>query len=177
MNSPKKPLTKYCWDTSVFLAWLNQERNAPLNEIDLLLSDFCADPPRAILVFPVTVYAEVLHAKHSEEQIAAFDKFLLRSSIVTAEQSMQVSRLAQTVRSRGIQMDTDGRKPKKGQERSIKASDALIIATAMLYDVDAFHSLEPKHLRLSGSPIVDGLRITKPVDVSGQLALSNLAPN
>lgn len=158
-----------CWDTSVYIAWLNQQTDAPLADIDAILDDVHAN--RCVLMVPVTVYTEIVRAKHSAEQITAFDRFLDRSNVMTIEQSIGVARATERLRSRAVSMDLDGGKVKAGQERSIKASDAAIIATAILYKADVIHSLEPKHIILSGSPIVEGMRICKPVGPGGQLAL------
>lgn len=160
----------YCWDTSVFIAWLNRQISAPLAEIDAILDDIYAG--RVTLMVPVMVYTEIVRAKHSAEQILSFDRFLDRSNVQVIEQSLAVAREAEKIRSRGITMSVDGGRVAKRQERKIKAPDAAIIATAILYGADVLHSLEPKHLQLNGSPIVAGLKITKPIGPGGQQSLT-----
>jgi predicted nucleic acid-binding protein len=159
----KKNLPKYCWDTTVFVAWLNRQSNAPLGDIDAVLDDVVAG--RAMLIVPVTVYTEIVRAKHAPQQIRAFDAFLSRSTVRRADGSFNVAKKAEQIRSRGHTLS------RRGEARNIKTPDATIIATAILFEVDALHSLEPRHHRLSGTKIVEGLKICSPVHVSGQRAL------
>ena len=55
--------------------------------------------------------------------------------------------------------------------RKIETPDAQILATAILYKADVLHTLDERLLHLNGSPIVDGLKITKPGPLSGQTLL------
>ena len=103
---------KYCWDTSVFLAWLNREKSAPLADIDLLLDDFHAE--RAILVVSATTYTEILRAKHSAQQAEAFNRFLMRPNIVRVDVSFEIAGRGEQLRSEAITT------AKKGQERNIR---------------------------------------------------------
>ncbi len=160
---------KYCWDSSVFLGWLNREASAPLADIDALIKDIEAN--RAILVVSVNTYTEMLTAKHTPEQATAFADFLKRSSIIRVDVSFPIATKAEQIRSRGLTMF------KKGQKRSISASDAQIIATAIIHGCDVLHSLEPQHHNLSGHDAVDRLQISLPRHISGQKALNlNLDP-
>lgn len=156
---------KICWDTSVYLAWLNNESTAPIAEIDEILQEIYAN--RVNLIFPVLILSEILTAKHTPEQSQAFEAFLDRSSVMVAEHSIYVARKAEQIRSRALTIDIDGTPIQEGQERRIKTPDASIMATAILYGADALHTLEPKLLRLSKSPIVEGLNVTAPVSPGG----------
>lgn len=159
----KKSKYKVLWDTSVFLAKLKSEKNAPLAEIDEILEG--VHKGDITLMLSVTTYTEILSAKHTKKQMEALDKFLLRSNIVRIETSFQIAKKAEQVRSRGMT------RAKKGQKRSIKTPDATIIAAAIVFGADVMHSLEPRHHSLSGTGIVDGLTITPPRDPTGQLLL------
>lgn len=148
----------------MFIAWLNREQSAPLADIDMLLDDFHAE--RAVLVVSATTYTELLRAKHSSDQVEAFDRFLLRPNIVRVDVSFEIAARAEGLRSSAITT------AKRGQQRNIKTPDAQIIATAIIHHVDALHSMEPRHHAISGTKLVDGMRICLPRDLSGQLALS-----
>lgn len=162
----KTPQYRICWDTSVFLAWFNEEASAPLGDIDIVLE--LIHSGKALLIVSVTTYTEIVHAKHTDEQIALLDLFLKRSNVVRADTTFAVAQKAEQVRSRGIELA-----PSKHEVRNIKTPDATIIATAIVHQVDVLHSLEPRHIALSESPIVDGLKITAPRHPSGQSSLLN----
>ena len=155
---------RYCWDTSVFLAWLNAEPTAPLADIERLVDDVHAN--RAIPITSVVTYTEMLRARHTAKQIKAFDDFLKRSNVVRVEVSFAIAQKAEEIRSKAITLF------KKGQQRTIKTPDAQIIATAILQKANVLHSLEPQHCNLSGHSVVDGLLITLPRDLSGQKTLN-----
>jgi predicted nucleic acid-binding protein len=160
-----KPI--YCWDTTVFLAWLNEEASAPLADIDLVAKEI--DAGEAILVVPVTIASEVLDSKLNGDQRAKLTAFLKRSNVINADTTLAIAQKAGEIRSAGLAM-----KP----QRKIKTPDATIIATAMLYKCDALHSLDDRGngpLKLNGLPIVGGLKICKPVATGGQRGLDNFS--
>jgi len=64
---------RYCWDTSVFLGWLNRESSAPQADIEAVLNEVYAK--RSTLILSVVTYTEVLSAKHSKRQRDAWDGF------------------------------------------------------------------------------------------------------
>lgn len=146
----KKPT--YCWDASVFLAWLGGESSAPLNDITLIVAEL--DRGDSNLLVSVTAYSEVLEAKHTKEAMERFQKFLERSNVVVADITKAIAEKVGQIRSRGLQATPI---------RKIKTPDAQFMATAILYGADVFHTLETTQLPLlSGTDIVDGLRIEKP---------------
>ncbi|MGD0898734.1 MAG: hypothetical protein ABR915_12930, partial [Thermoguttaceae bacterium] len=62
-----KTRAKYCWDTSVFLAWMKAEEGAPLDDIELVAREI--DGGNADLIVPVTIYTEILDTKCSKKEI------------------------------------------------------------------------------------------------------------
>lgn len=48
-----KPI-KYCWDTCVFIAWMAQEQDKPLADIEVVVEEI--NSGKAVLIVPVTVY-------------------------------------------------------------------------------------------------------------------------
>lgn len=159
-------MARYCWDTSVFIAYMNREKSAPLADIELVVEEI--RKKSSLLFVSVVTYTEVLEAKHTKKQMEAFSQFLKRSNVVTVDASIAIAQKAAVIRSKGLKI------PKKGQKLGISTTDATIMATAILRSADVLHSLEPQHLNLSGSPIVDGLKISLPHPLSGERAFPQL---
>lgn len=153
MNKPT-----YSWDASVFIAWLRQESTAPLADIGVVVDQI--DAQTANLLVSVVAYAEILSAKHSAEQMQWFQDFMRRSNVTVADTTQTIALRVEQIRSAGL---AEGRK--------IKTPDATFAATAIVHGADVLHSLDPDLLNLNGSKIVDGLRITRPMDIGGQHAL------
>lgn len=147
--------TVYAWDATVLLAWLEEDQSAPLGGIDSVVQEI--DDKAATLVVSVVAHTEVLRAKHSDEQIKKFRDFLARSNVLVIDVDLRVSEKAEEIRSKAL---PTGRK--------IKTPDAQHLATAIIYRVDVFHTLDDKLLNLNGSALVDGLVISKPIAKSGQ---------
>jgi predicted nucleic acid-binding protein len=157
MSKAKKRPT-YCWDTSVFLAWIKAEAGAPLDDIQLVAKEIDAD--RANLIVPVTIYTEVVGTKQTKRQLKQFDLFLKRSNVQVIDTTIAIAQKAADIRGKALR-----------QKRSIKTPDATVIATAIIYGADVLHSLDERMIKLSGGQVVDGLEITSPVLLSGQKAL------
>ena len=162
MNRPRR--AKYCWDTSVFLAWIKEEPDAPLDDIALVVDEI--DDDKADLIIPVAVFCEILEAKHTKRQMRQFDQFSKRSNVLSVDTTRAIAQRASELRSALLR---EGRK--------LKTPDAQIAATAILYGVDMLHSLDPHLLNIHGSPAVDGLVIVKPRLLGGQRALPGFRPS
>jgi predicted nucleic acid-binding protein len=163
MTTDNRPV--YCWDTSVFLAWLNEEAGAPLLDIDLVAQEI--DKNKAVLVVPVTIISEILDSKLSGDQRAKLNAFLKRSTVINATTTLPIAIKARELRDAGRAM-----KP----PRKIKTPDATVVATAVIYKCDALHSLDDRGggpLKMAGMRELNGLKICKPVPVSGQRGLEN----
>lgn len=158
-------LPNYSWDTSVFIAWINEEKTAPLLAMELVSREI--DAGKATLVVSALIIPEVLDTKMTGEQKEKFNLFLQRSNVVVADVTVPIATKARQIRDRG-QSETPTRK--------IKTPDATVLATAILFKCDALHSLDDRgsgHLKLNGKPLVEGLRIVKPICLHGQLGLEN----
>ena len=160
MRDNRKPV--YCWDSTVIIAWLEEEPGAPLGDMDLIVSEI--DKREANLLLPVTAYSEVLRAKHTPDQMDKFKSFVARSNVVPADITLQIALLVEEIRSNGLEAVP---------QRSIKTPDAQFMATALVYKADVFHTLEPKLQSLDGSSIVKGLRICAPKPLGGQQSVLN----
>ena len=154
MNKPV-----YSWDASVFIAWLRQESTAPLSDIAVVADQI--DANTANLLVSVIAYAEVLSARHSPDEMQRFQAFLRRSNVTVADTTQAIALRVEQIRSAGL-----------SEARKIKTPDATFAATAIVHGANVLHSLDPDLLNLNGSAIVDGLRITRPMDIGGQQRLS-----
>ena len=150
--------TVYSWDSTVFIAWLSNDAGSPLSAIKSVVDEIEAD--KATFVVSVMAYSEILEAKHTKEQMEAFESLLKRSNIVLVETSIQISKKVQQIRSAGL---AEGRK--------IKTPDATFLAVAIIYRVSALHSLDHNLLALNGHPIAEGIPIILPIPLSGQSSM------
>ncbi len=147
--------TVYAWDATVLLAWLEEDENAPLGGIDSVVQEI--DGGTATLIVSVVAHTEVLRAKHSEEQMQKFRAFLERSNVLVVNVDLRIAEKAEEIRSKGLEA-----------KRKIKTPDAQHMASAIVYHAEVFHTLDDKLIGLSGTKIVDGLTISKPISSSGQ---------
>ncbi len=160
MPRRKKPV--YSWDTTVFIAWINEEDGAPLGDIALVADEI--DKNEAFLVVSVLVIPEVLETKMNDRQRETFNDFLKRSNVQIIATTLPIAQKARSIRDKGL-----------AEERKIKTPDATIMATAVIQRCDVLHSLDDRGngpLKLSRSDIVDGLLITKPKPLSGQRGIA-----
>jgi predicted nucleic acid-binding protein len=153
----------YCWDTNVLLAWLGDEPGAPLADIDLVRGEI--DRGEAKLLVPVIAYAEVLEAKHTTEQMDLFRRFLQRSNVEVANVTPAVAEKAGQVRGRALGLSPAVK---------LRTPDALYIATAIVFKAAILHTLEANQLpQLSGTGVVDGLKIGPPRPLHGTSSFLN----
>ena len=108
------------------------------------------------------VYSEILEAKHSKQQMKQFQMFLKRSNVIVVDVTIGMAQKAAEIR---------GKAAKAKEKRRLKTPDAIVIATALVYGADVLHSFDPHLVNLSGTAIVDGLKITHPHLITGQRAL------
>src|SRR5262249_47396806 len=106
----KKPI--YCWDSTVLIAWIDEEVGAPLADIDLVAT--AIDRKEAALLLSVTAYMEILRVKHTPEQMDKFRSFASRSNVEVANVTIPIANLVEEIRSNGLSAN-----PK----RSIKTPD------------------------------------------------------
>jgi len=156
-------MLNYCWDTSVFLAYLNNDPRASQADIEIVIQQVIAG--EANLIVSVTTFAEILTTHHTQAQLEAFEKFLRRDNVARVDVTFPIAQKAGAIRARAEQPDAAGIK------RKLKTPDAQIIATAIIYKATVLHTLDEKLLNLDGHEIVDHLPITLPRDFRGQLGL------
>lgn len=145
----------------MFLAWMTEEAGAPLDDIGLVADSI--DDDKADLIVPVTVYSEILDAKHTKAQLRRMQQFCKRSNVISVDTTRAIAQRASELRSELL---------KTG--RKLRTPDAQIAATAILYGADALHTLDPHLLNINGSPSVSGLLIVQPRLITGHRAIPGL---
>lgn len=154
------------WDTSIFLAWLNEEEDKDLDDIDLVIREDL-ETEKVTLVVPMVVYAEVL--VFTEGDLAdAFQKNLTRSNVILASLTRPIADRAAEIRAESIRANQRARKNKTPK---LKIADAFVVATALELNASVLHSYDPHLLNLSCSSIIRGLLVEPPKPSSGHRAL------
>jgi predicted nucleic acid-binding protein len=155
---------RIAWDSCVFLAWFQDEKDKPLGEIREILQDISDE--KIVLIVSAIVAAEVLDRAGESKAGTQFRGYVRRPNIVRANLDFRAAERAAKIRERAV----EAIKSKK-LLLGVKAPDAIVVATALLHRVDVLHTFDKVLLELDGSPIVEGLRITKPTSLSGQRPL------
>jgi predicted nucleic acid-binding protein len=151
---------KYYWDTSIFLAWLMNEKRAPGEMEGLAEVAALFDRREAVLVTSVLAKTEVLESSLDATGRALFDDIFKRSNIVLCDVTEPISDLAREIRDHG-----------KLSGRNIKTPDATHLATAIIYRVDAMHTFDGRLLSLNGAGTGRQLVVCKPRGVQRELFL------
>jgi predicted nucleic acid-binding protein len=112
------------------------------------------------MLVPAQVYEEIQMSRCSPDQLAKIQGFLARTNVALAEQTPAVTRKAAEIM-------------RKSHDAGLvtRIKDARIAASAIVFEASILHSVDSDLLRLSGSDIVDGLSVMKPVSLTGQMGL------
>lgn len=151
----------YYWDSCSFIAWIDGGKGHPKDVIDGL--DAIAKEVtenRATLCTSVVTETEVLEGKLTPDQVTKFQNLFKRRNVIRISVDHRIARKASEVRN-------------YYHQRSIKIStpDAQHLATALIYGVDEFNTLDgngerkrPNQLlRLNGNVAGEPLHIRVPV--------------
>ena len=147
------------WDSCVFLSWFKQELDKPLADIEEYLKMISNEDIR--LLVSVVCAVEVLD-QDTGSYGTQFQEFMKRNNVTALNVDMRVAKQAAIFRQNGAEALENG-VIKKG----FKAPDAMIVASAYVYQAEVLHTFDPVLLGLSGTPYVNGLRIAKPLLESG----------
>lgn len=155
--------SKFCWDACIFIAHLmgeqrSAEEAAGLREVLELIRT-----RQAVIVTSAVVQSEVLNrgndTSRARDRLRAM---LTRPPFVVADANLAVSDKAGEIRER-VNCSGTG--------LNLKRNDAIYVATALLYEVDALHTFDPILLALDKSPLVEELRICRPHGSQTTLAI------
>lgn len=138
------------WDSCLFLAWFNQEMDKPLDAMARILDD--VKRGRLTMVVSAICLAEVLDETDKSDAGQKMIQFTKRSNVIAAAADFRIAERAAKFRQRAKEI-TAGKK----NEKSIKAPDALIAATAVVYSASELHSFDPILLRFSNTAVLDNL--------------------
>jgi predicted nucleic acid-binding protein len=152
------------WDSCTFLAWFNDEEDKPLAVIDYLLRQI-ADGKASLLISAISC-VEVLDQAGTSDAGTKFKQFAIRPNVIRASADWRIAEKAAEIRQKVTAEVAAGR-----MARGVKAPDALIVATAVVYRATELHTFDPVLLGLDGSPLVDFLTIAQPRSPHGQRLL------
>lgn len=152
------------WDSVIFLAWFNEENDKPLTVIDFLLREIAAS--RVNLLISAICCVEVLDRAGTSDAGTQFKAFSKRPNIIRANCDWRVAEKAAEIRQKVTAEVNAGR-----MQTGIKAPDALIAATAIIYRATELHTFDPVLLDLDNSPLVDFLTIAEPRSPRGERLL------
>lgn len=153
----------YYWDTCLFLAWLKDEERKT-GEMDGVRDIIQRMKRRdAKVITSVLTTVEVLAAKIPVGIDSPFKDLLKR--VNRQSMDIRVASLAHDLRNHYATLD-----------RSLKAPDAIHLATAIHYRVDELHTFDDQLLSLSGNIGGHKLIICKPETKAPQLDLRKSQP-
>lgn len=145
---------KYYWDANVLIAHIKDEK-PPLRSIGEtsglreIVNEI--DEDKANLVSSVIVNTEILPGDLTKEQKERYNSIFKRPNIVLINVHTNIANKASEIRDYYRQRNV-----------SIPTPDAIHLATALLIDVDIFHTFDDKLLNLDGNVMGENLKIRKP---------------
>jgi predicted nucleic acid-binding protein len=156
----------YYWDTSAFIAWINGGQGHPpevINGLDEIAKEVAEN--RAALCTSVNTKTEILQGKLTPDQKTRLDNLFKRRNVTLINVDSRIADMASEIRNyynnRGIKISTP---------------DAQHLATAIIYNVDEFHTLDGGDLlRLNGDVAGHPLHIRVPVAIQPSL-FSGVSP-
>lgn len=129
---PKTGKKKYYWDTCSFIAWIDGGKGHPpeviagLEQIAKEVTD-----NEAILCTSAIIQTEILAGKLTVEQATKIENLFKRKNVLQISVDTKISRRASEIRNhynmKGIK---------------IKTPDSIHLATAIMYEVDEFNTLD-----------------------------------
>jgi predicted nucleic acid-binding protein len=163
----------YYWDTNTFIAWLDGGKGHPVEVIsglDEIANEI--NEGRSVLCTSVITNTEVLEGKLTPDQAVRLQNLFKRRNVIQVSVDTRISQRASAIRNyysqRGIKFGTP---------------DCIHLATAIIYGVDEFHTLDGDGkrqrsndlLRLNGDVAGYPLHIRVPTAVQPSL-LAGIAP-
>lgn len=162
MSGSKGVPKKVAWDTCVFSSLFNHEEDKPLDEIRSIIESF--ESGKITLFCSIVSYSELMVSFKGTAHEKSFVKFSQRTNFKLLNVDPRIAEKASEVRSKSIQNNSR----KKLKKSKIELPDALIIATAIIYQVDELNSHDPAMLSYNEDAAVDHLVIREPLFADGQ---------
>jgi predicted nucleic acid-binding protein len=164
---PKAGSKTYYWDTSSFIAWLDGGVGHSKDVIDGL--DAIAkevNENRATLCTSVMTETEVDQGKLTPEQATKFQNLFKRRNVISIGIDSKIARMASEIRNHY-----------NAKKIKISTPDSIHLATAIIYGVNEFHTLDgdgkrrrPSDLlRLNGNVAGHSLHIRVPIAIQPSL--------
>lgn len=153
MSGSKKPVL-IAWDSCVWIAWFNRERDKPLDAIRDVLKE--SESGASTILLSVVCFSEVLDTIGTTAG-TLLREYANRKNVYPANVDFRIADKAADIRSKALAARAAGQDVNK-----IKTPDALIAATAIIYKSTILHSFDPDLCNVSETEIVDGLKITPP---------------
>lgn len=146
------PNPNYCWDSGVFIALLTGESARTAEEIAGMREVVdLVDRGGAIISTSAMAQPEVLSNRANPDTREKFEALFKRQNFQVIPANSAIFTLATEIREEATR-----------EGRSIRTPDAIFIATAVAYRLDALHTFDEKLLAVSGRSCARGLLICKP---------------
>lgn len=132
----KTPL--FYWDACVFIAYLTDEQREQSEINGLIDVAEKINSGEVRLVTSTLTHAEVLNSTLSKDEQEKFDSIMKRRNVEWADTSVRVWKLTHDIR--------DFYKQKQAQDnlKTLTTTDAVHLATAILYKVNELHTFDEK---------------------------------
>jgi predicted nucleic acid-binding protein len=145
------PKNKFLWESGIFITILTAERRSDEELSGLREVMDIVDRGQATIVVSSSASGEVLNKNGDSTVRDRFHRRYQNPAFFRADTNDAIWQRVAMIREAAERDD-----------RKVKTPDAVHIATAIEYKVDAMHTFDDKLLRLSGKPYVEGLIICKP---------------
>lgn len=157
--------SRIAWDSSVLLAFLEQEDGRYGVVRQLLERAEGGEFDIAISMLVACEAGRIRRMANDEEQEAAIEAFLVQPYLVPVQIDYEVARIARAIVREHPSVPNES--------TGIKGADAVHIACAIRAKADVLHSYDGDHLRHDGA--IHGLRIEEPTWRNGQPPLAGFA--
>ncbi|MDZ4685290.1 MAG: PIN domain-containing protein [Planctomycetaceae bacterium] len=159
------------WDTSVFLAWFKREQAKPLHLVAASAREIMTN--RVILLVSAVTRIEIMNRPQSPGARDKFKQFLKRSNVSLVMPDERIIDLALEIR----QHSADENAACQTNHPVLGTCDSIIAATAIIYKVPRLFAFDSKLKKYSTLPVLRGLNVTDPEELSPVLKPHPENPN
>jgi predicted nucleic acid-binding protein len=160
MSGSKNQPRTILWDSCVFLAWLKEEKDKPLEDLRAFIRDI--ESEKTILHVSSVAYVEILNLIVPGEPLAAtagsrFRSWVKRPCVEVLNVDPRIAEQAGDLKERSIKIRNDNKKC-----GALRIPDAIIAATALVYGAEVLHTFDPDMLDLVPFGVFGNLEVKKP---------------